>query len=195
MPDFLHIAHGALEIRQEGGARVLRGRFPYGGKPAVLADRGNVRKESIASRAFNFAIEQEPERRIDLLVGHDFGKPIASRQSGTLKIVDDVDAVTFEATLPTNPPSWVVDAERAIAAGLMVGLSPGFRVPPRAVIPDAESLIPEQGNPGVSIRLIRAAVLREFSVVTNPAYEDAFVDLRAEDTGVLTRAPEATLWL
>lgn len=43
--------------------------------------------------SLRFAIEEEPERRIDLLVGHDFGKPIASRQSGTLQIENAVDAV------------------------------------------------------------------------------------------------------
>ena len=120
---------GSLEIRQIGGARLLVGAFFYG-TPAVIRDRGRVRKERFESRAFDFAINQEPARRIDLLVGHDFGKPIASRQAGTLTLVDGDDAVRFEATLPDDPPSWVVDVERAVAAGLMTGLSPGFRVPP-----------------------------------------------------------------
>ena len=74
---------GNLEIRQFGGARSIVGTFNYG-KTGTISDRGRVRKESFASRAFAFAIEQEPERKIDLLVGHDFGKPVASRQSGTL---------------------------------------------------------------------------------------------------------------
>ena len=87
-----------------------------------------------------------------------------------------------------------MDAERAVAAGLMVGLSPGFTVPPASAVPDAERLEPEPGNPGVQIRVIRAAVLREFSVVTAPAYADAAVDLRADDFG---RAPNRRrrLWL
>lgn len=63
----------------------------------------------------------------------------------------------------------------------MVGLSPGFRVPPSSVVPGAERLIAEPGNPSVSIREINEAVLREFSVVTSAAYEDAVVDLRSED--------------
>ena len=173
---------------------MLRGVFPYN-TLATLADRGTVRKETIASRAFAFAID-EPTRKIDILVGHDFNRPLASRQAGSLQIRDTAAAVEFEATLPGISPSWVVDAERAIAAGLMVGLSPGFRVPPRAVVPEAEDLIPEPGNPSVMIRRIRAAVLREFSVVTNPVYEDAAVDLRAEDTGMLwIPTPEETLWL
>ena len=179
MPDY-PVFDGELEIRRSGGARLLTGRFNYG-STATMRNRGRVRKERFDSRAFRFAIEQEPERRIDVLVGHDFGKPIASRQSGTLKIKDGDDAVTFEAKLPDDPPSWVIDAERAIAAGLMTGLSPGFIVPPKDVVPGAEAIMPEPGNPGVGIRVIRAAVLREFSIVTSPAYEDAAVDLRADD--------------
>ena len=84
--------------------------------------------------------------------------------------------------------------EKSVVAGLMVGLSPGFVVPPASVVPDAERFEDEPGNPGVQIRVIRAAVLREFSVVTAPAYPDAAVDLRADDFG---RAPNRRrrVWL
>ena len=172
---------GELEIRQVGGARLLSGTFPYR-SVGTTSDRGRVRKESFASRAFRFAIQDE-SRKIDLLVGHDFGKPVASRQSGSLKIVDGDDAVRFEATLPEErlTPSWVLDVEKAIANGTMVGLSPGFRVPPVSVVPNAERFIPEPGNPGVQIRQISDAVLREFSIVPAGIYDDAAVELRAED--------------
>ena len=142
-----------------------------------------MRKESFSSRAFAFAIDEEPTRKIDLLVGHDFGKPIASRQSGALTIVDSAEAVTFEATLPDEAmaPSWVKDVVLAIQGGTMMGLSPGFRVPPKSVVPNAEQLIPEPGNPGVQIRQVNDAVLREFGIVTAGIYDDAMVELRAED--------------
>ena len=119
-----------------------------------------------------------------MLVGHDFGKPVASRQSGTLAITDGDDAVNFVAQLPNPAPTWVVDMEKSVEAGIMTGLSPGFRIPPRAVVPNAEVLIPEAGNPGVAIRQINHAVLREFSVVTSAAYIEAGVELRAEDMGM-----------
>ena len=167
-----------LEIRRAGGSRTVRGRFNYSSM-ATIRDRGRVRKERFEPGAFRYAIEDDL-RQIDVLVGHDFGKPLASRKAGTLIIEDGADAVTFEARLPDDPPSWVIDAERAIAAGLMTGLSPGFSVPPASAVPDAERLEDEPGNPGVQIRVIRAAVLREFSIVTAPAYADAAVDLRAE---------------
>ena len=188
---------GDLEIRQFGGARSIVGTFHYG-TTGTVSDRGRVRKESFASRAFRFAIDQEPDRKIDLLIGHDFNKPIASRQSGTLSIVDADDAVRFEATLPEEAltPSWVADVERAIANKTMVGLSPGFRVPPVSAVPNAERLIPEPGNPGVQIRVISDAVLREFSIVTAGIYDDAMVELRAEDLAVVTFQPRGVfLWL
>ena len=181
MAEFPIFEASKLEIRRSGGMSTLSGRFNYG-SVATIRDRGRVRKERFESRAFRYAIEDE-QRQIDILVGHDFGKPIASRKAGTLEIADGDDGVTFEARLPDDPPSWVVDAEKSIAAGLMVGLSPGFTVPPAAVVPGAERLEPEPGNPGVQIRVISEAVLREFSVVTSAAYTDAAVDLRAEDFG------------
>ena len=104
--------------------------------------------------------------------------------------------MTFQAQLPAleESASWVEDTVRAIQAGQMVGLSPGFRVPPRGVVPNAESLQPEPGNPGVMIRNINDAVLREMSVVTSGAYLDALVEIRSAN--VVMFLPEAaTLWL
>ena len=192
MAEFPIFEASKLEIRRSGGMRILSGRFNYG-STATVRDRGRVRKERFEPRAFRFAIEDET-RQLDILVGHDFGKPIASRKAGTLEIADGDDAVNFEARLPDDPPSWAVDMEKSIAAGLMVGLSPGFVVPPASVVPDAERFEAEAGNPAVQIRVIREAVLREFSVVTAAAYQDATVDLRAEHFG---RGPNRRrrLWL
>lgn len=173
------ILDGSLEIRRSGGGRTLSGSFPYN-QTATRRDRGRVRKESFNSNAFRFAIEQEPERRLDLLVGHSWDKPLASRQAGTLTVRNTPDAVTFEAVLPDDPPSWVLDAERAIDSRLMAGVSPGYTVPPLSVVPDAEELIPEPGNPGVSIRRVNQAVLRELSIVTAPVYVESTVELRDE---------------
>ena len=170
---------GNLEVRQFGGARSLSGFFPYN-KTAVRSDRGAVRKESFASRAFNYSID-DPAQPIDILIGHSWNRPVASRKAQSLEITDTTEGVLFEARLGDDPPSWVVDMEKSIANGTTTGLSPGFRVPPRTVVPDAEALIPEKGNPGISIRNIRQAVLREMSVVTAGSYLDAFVSLRSEE--------------
>ena len=189
---------GSLEIRQLDGARELTGVFPYNSLATINDGRSSrVRKERFSSRAFAFAINVEPTRKMDLLVGHDFGKPIASRQSGTLTITDADDAVRFTAQLPPEhlTPSWVVDAEKAIANGTMTGLSPGFRVPPPDVVRGAERLLPEPGNPSVQIRQIDAAVVREWSVVSAGAYDDAGVALRSEDNAILFVPRSIFQWL
>ena len=172
---------GEIEVRRRGGKRPrLRGSFPYG-TLATVRDRGRVRKETIASRAFAFAIEDR-DREINLLLGHSFGAPLASRRAaGNLEIEDTAEAVRFEATLPeeARQPTWMRDAVLAIEAGLVSGVSPGFSVPPKGVVPDAERFVPEPGNPGVHIREIHQAVLFELSAVTRPAYNGTSIEARA----------------
>lgn len=168
-----------LETRQEGdGRRRIRGSFPYAGM-ATIADRGRTRKERIRAGAFRYALEN-PESEISLLRGHNFDMPLASWRGRTLELRDTSDALYIEAVLPPDAeqPSWVRDTVRAIDAGLMLGLSPGFRVPPASAVPNAEELVPEPDNPGVMIRQINHAVLFELSVVTRAAYRAARVELR-----------------
>ena len=185
-----------LERRARRGAgRVLSGSFRYD-QTAVLRDRGPVRKERIASRAFRFAVETEPEREIHLLAGHSFNRPLASRAAGSLVLADGAKALTFRAALPPDQdqPSYMRDTILQIEAGLVGGISPGFRIPPPDVVPDAETLENEPGNPGVQIRVIREAVLFELSLVSRPAYAGAAtsVDLRA---AVHTAKARRRLWL
>lgn len=171
---------GRVEIRRaRDGSPRLTGRFPYG-RTATMRDRGRVRKERFAPRAFEYAIEDE-SREINLLVGHDYQRPLASRKMGSLTVEDTSEAVTFEARLPAKAeqPTWMRDALLSVRGGLMAGISPRFTVPPKDVVPDAERLIPEPGNPGVMIREISAAVLLELSLVTRPAYDATSVEARA----------------
>ena len=184
-----------LELRQRGGGRVLSGRFPYRSR-ATVSDRGRVRKEEFLQRAFAFAVEDET-REIHLLSGHSFDRPLASKRAGSLKLDDRDDGLRFEAELPEEAaqPSWMRDAVLALQGGLIGGISPGFRVPPPSVVPNAEELIPEPGNPGVQIRVIRQAVLFELSLVTRPAYQSTEVDLRAEGLTPGSRVARRRAWL
>jgi len=174
---------GGLEVRKRAsGALALRGRFPYN-KAAVLTDGGRTgrpRKEVIASRAFDYRISK-PDEDIHLLVGHDYGQPLASRGAGTLDIKDSDEAVTLEATITEEMQqvSWVKDLLAAMTAGLIAGLSPGFRIPPERAVKDAEKVEEEDPALGTAIiRTIFAALLYEISLVTRPAYPDTQIEAR-----------------
>lgn len=123
---------GGLELRKRAsGALALHGRFPYG-KRAVLSDGGRTgrpRKEVIAPRAFSYRVER-PEEDIHLLIGHSYDRPLASRGAGTLELADSDDALTFTANITTEMQevSYVDDFLRTMRAGLIVGISPGFRI-------------------------------------------------------------------
>ncbi len=183
-----------LELRQEG--RTLTGRFPYRSL-ATISDRGRTRKETFAPRAFSYAIE-DPEREINVLLGHSFDRPIGSKRAGTAAFEDTDDALTFRVELPEEAaqPTYLRDFLAATNAGLVLpGVSPGFRVPPASTVPDAERLEPEQGNPGVMVRTISAAVLYEMSLVSRAAYPDTAVDVRSLHGDFPATARRRRVWL
>lgn len=184
-----------LEVRQQGGRPTIHGRFPYKSL-AVISDRGKVRKETIEPGAFKFALD-DPDRDIHLLVGHDFGKPIASKATKSLTFQDGEEHLAFRAELAEGAErvSWVSDLLAMLAAGLIAGVSPGFRVPPSDVVPGAERLEPEKGNPGVFIRVLFALVLYELSLVTRPAYEASQAELRAMNHNAHPLRTHGGIWL
>lgn len=171
-----------LEVRRQGKAPQIRGLFPYKAL-AVIADRGKVRKETIMPGAFNFTLD-DPDLEVNLLFGHSFDKPLASRKNGSLILQDTEDALTFTATIDPalEDVSHVRDALAMLSSGLVTGISPGFRVPPKETVPNNERLDPEPGNPGVFIRTLLALVLYELSLVTRPAYQASQAELRALQT-------------
>ncbi|MBX9452047.1 MAG: HK97 family phage prohead protease [Mesorhizobium sp.] len=187
---FTGFADGELILEERAAQsrqRRLRGRFPYN-KRAVLSDggrNGRPRKEVIASRAFAYNVERQ-EVDIRLLVGHEFSKPLASRAARTLTLIDSDDALTFDAiiTEELQEASWVRDFFAGYAAGLILGLSPGFRIPPARTVPNAEEITEEEDEGpgsemrGAIIRTILQALLFELSVVTAAAYPEAEVEAR-----------------
>lgn len=174
---------GGLELRKRAsGALALHGRFPYN-RRAVLSDGGRTgrpRKEVIAPRAFSYRVER-PEEDIHLLIGHSYDRPLASRGAGTLKLVDSDDALSFAATITDEMQevSYVRDFLAAMRAGLIIGISPGFRIPPERAVPNAEKVEEEDPAEGMAlIRTIFAALLYELSVVTRPAYDETQIEER-----------------
>lgn len=183
---------GGLEIRKRtSGAVTLHGRFPYN-KRAVLSDGGRTgrpRKEVMASRAFAYRVER-PEEDIHFLVGHSYDRPLASRGAGTLALRDSDEALTFEATISEEMQevSYVRDALAAMAAGLIVGLSPGFRLPPKRAVEEVETIEdeghdPENGAHNAIIRTVNEALLYEISMVVKPAYPETQIEARNWNPG------------
>jgi HK97 family phage prohead protease len=171
---------GALELRQQkdGGVRIS-GRFPYG-RETMLA---KGRFEQFAARAFGGRLDGGGD--VHFLVQHDFAQPLASRSAGTLTLTDTATALEFEATITADMASttWTRDFLSANAAGLIKGLSPGFRVAPGG------DTVERRGD-GI-LRTVRAAELLEISAVTVPAYPSAQIEARnwqagadAPDTGL-----------
>ncbi len=177
---------GDLEIRRAKGATRLKGRFPYN-TPAVLSDggrRGRPKKEVIASRAFSYRVDRQ-EEDIHLLYGHSYDKPLASRGAGSLTLKDTDEALLFEATIADEmrDVSYVRDAMAAVAAGLVIGVSPGFRIPPERAVKEPVSVSsepdnPEHGQHRAIIHTVNAALLYEVSLVTRPAYPETQVEMR-----------------
>ncbi|CAM5420389.1 HK97 family phage prohead protease [Frigidibacter albus] len=158
---------GALELRSEGGATRLRATFPYGAETELAPGR----REVVAPRAFADRIEAGGD--IHLLSGHDYSKPLASRAAGSLTITDTDAALVLEARIDGGT-SWASDFIAAHAAGLIRGLSPGFRVN------DGGERIERRGD-GL-LRTVTAAALFEVSAVTVPAYPTAQIEARAWET-------------
>ncbi|QDY69320.1 HK97 family phage prohead protease [Qingshengfaniella alkalisoli] len=186
------IYNGGLELRAAGdGSRRLSGRFPYRSR-ATIHSGGNgrrPRKEEFAPGAFQFSID-DPDRDQHILIGHSFDKPLASKKAGTLLFNDTNEALLFEAIITgeMQETSWWKDFAASFSAGLMIGISPGFRIPPPEAVEDAEEVTeedPEEGN--ALIRTIFAAVLFEMSIVTRPAYDETSLDLRQSQELILPK--------
>ena len=169
-------ALGALELRHETGGARLRGRFPY----ATETDLAPGRAEVFEPGAFAARIEGGAD--IHLLFGHDYDRPLASRGAGSLTLRDTGAAVEFEAQIDPGT-TWARDFLAAHAAGLIRGLSPGFRVPPGG------ERVERRG--GGLLRRIVSAELHELSAVTRPAYAAAMVEARNWHPQV--EAPDAGL--
>ena len=175
-------AHGGLELRRkpDGSAR-LQGRFPYNSR-AVLSDGGRTgrpRKEQFAPGAFRHSVETDQE--VHLLVGHSFDRPLASRGAGTLLLDDTPEALVFNATIAAEmmQVSYVSDVLASLSAGLIVGISPGFRIPPQQTVPNAEEVTEEDPSEGrAMIRTIFEAILFELSLVSRPAYSETEIEAR-----------------
>ena len=177
--------NGGLEVRTlTGGETRLSGSFPYA-VATVLSDGREQRREVFEARAFGGSLTSGGD--VHLLVHHDFDRPLASRAAGSLTIEDSDEALTFEATLAPEMRSvgYVRDFLGTLAAGLVGGISPGFRVRQGGdrVMRDGAGLM----------RSVRSADLFEISAVTKPAYTNAQIEARSWEVTPERGAPGAAL--
>lgn len=179
---------GGLEIRKTAdGTTVLSGRFPYS-VPTVLQGGRDRRREVFEARAFGASVADSGD--VLLLVHHDMNKPLASRGAGSLTLEDTDEALTFEATLAPElrGVGYVQDFLGTLAAGLIGGISPGFRVP------QGGDYVKQDGA-GL-MRVVRSADLVEISGVVKPAYPAAQIEARnwTPDLTVKPRTNAAQRW-
>ena len=193
-----------------------------GDRMATVKNRGRIRKERIGPDAFGWQIRefeklqgelaatvesaldearvqilrQEIERRnIHILAGHSYDRPMGDMLRSGARVTSTREAVEFEIELPdeSNQPGYMRDTIAMIRSGLIGGISPGFRVPPRAVVANAERLEAEPGNSAVQVRVIENAILYELSIVTRPVYSETEIDVRERDD--LTPFKRLRIWL
>ena len=160
-------------------------------------------KSKASTKEIEDAGQALKRRDINILVGHDFDKTLGSVLGGGVlieEIFDDEEDpyLAFEVELPENENTWpshVTDTVKQIEMGLIGGISPGFMVPPKEVVPNAEEFLEEPGNTGILVRQINEAVLVELSLVTRPAYTETDVTVRAEDAEVDYLQKGFRIWL
>ena len=157
-------------------------------KYARISTVGPVRRERFSPHAFRYTV-QDPTVDIQLLVGHDENKPLASRDAGNLVLEDRPDGVYFEAKLPPehDRPTWMQDTVLAIKNGLIKGISPGF-------VATSEGLETDPDFPQYQCRVIGTAYLNEFSVLPKAAYKEASLDLRAGEMAMMMQDDEERLF-
>jgi uncharacterized protein len=179
---------GGLNVRTlADGETRLSGRFPYS-SVTTLSDGVEKRREVFEARAFGASVATDGD--IHLLVHHDFDRPLASRAAGSLTIEDTDEALTFEATLAPEMRNvgYVRDFLSTLAAGLVGGISPGFRVP------KGGDYVKRSGQ-GL-LRVVRSADLLEISAVTRPAYPHAQIEARnwTPDIALGRKLPAVQRW-
>lgn len=167
---------GELELRSEGGETRLSGRFPYGAETVLRegADGMPELREVFAPRAFGSRLQRR-ETDIYLLAQHDFHQPVASVRAGTLTLSETDAGLMIEARIDRTLAgvTYVSNLVAGIRAGLIPGLSPGFRVMPG----EGSETIERKG--AAVLRTIHAAQLEEISIVTRAAYPQAQIEARS----------------
>ena len=163
-------------------------------------------KQKAQTEVLETAKQELMRRDIHILGGHNWNKVLGSIAAGSAFIDEVLDQdpsnphVSFSVPLPKDEsvlPTYFQDTIKEIELGLAGGVSPGFFIPPKEKVPDAEEYIDEPGNTeGVRIRVVKNAVLVEMSILSRPAYTETGVDVRGFDMyEEPARKKRVKLWL
>lgn len=151
-----------IELRGEGDRQVAAGHAAVFGK---LSQNLGGFVERVAPGAFSKTLVEQDVRA---LYNHDDKLVLGRLSSGTLRMVEDGDGLSYEVDLPNTTTGR--DVAELLRRGDVTGSSFGFRVL------DDEWGETETGFP---LRTLRAVSLHDVGPVTFPAYMDATASLRS----------------
>lgn len=151
-----------LRVQSGGDGKRLRGKIPYW---SVSRDLGGF-VEQISDTAFRKSLAEAArgERNIHGLWNHDSGQPLGSTRGGKLKLTNESTGLLFDLSAARLTPAQV----DAVADG-DVQVSFAFRT-----ISDKWD-----NNRPKPLRTLLDVDLFEISIVSQPAYEDTTIALRA----------------
>jgi HK97 family phage prohead protease len=159
-----------VEIRaatnNNDGTATLEGYIAKFNSPTTLF-AGYV--EQIDPHAFDDTLADG--HNIFLLYAHDWTKPLASTEAGSLQLDTDNIGLHFIATVDTNI-SYVNDVINLVKSGLMIGCSFGFDI-----LDDKDSYDP---NTDTFTDTLTKICLYEGTILSNPQYTDTTVSARAK---------------
>ena len=164
----------------------------------LKAEYDELLKQGAKTEVLETAKQEIARRDIHILSGHNWNRVLGSVAAGTAivdEVLDDPEDphVSFSVPLPKDEstlPTYFQDSIKEITRDLVtsggvspaLGVSPGFFIPPESKVPNAVKYVDEPGSTeGVRIRVVRAAVLVEMSLVFRSSYSETSVDVRGFD--------------
>lgn len=150
--------------------RAADGKTTVAGYAAVFNDMteiGNYFRETIAPGAFTETLKTADVRAY---FDHNSGRVLGRKSAGTLRIHEDAKGLAVEIDLPDTSDGR--DVQALIERGDVTGMSFGFIV--------TKQTWDDTGD--IPSRTIDEVILREVSIVSEPAYEGTSIALRDLDS-------------
>lgn len=150
--------------------RAADGKTTVAGYAAVfndMTDIGDYFRETIAPGAFTETLKTADVRAY---FDHNSGRVLGRKSAGTLRIHEDAKGLAVEIDLPDTSDGR--DVQALIERGDVTGMSFGFIV--------TKQTWDDTGD--IPSRTIDEVILREVSIVSEPAYEGTSIALRDLDS-------------